>query len=452
MAAVLGSATLLVVEVLLRLPPTHGLNVGGLHPQLALVVFLVSAAIGTTVTLVRLPTITSVARWADQRLALRDRLVTSVGGGCPDRELTLVARAQLEDAARHAARIRSQTLLPIGLPRWVIVVPLFVVASLALALVPAPLLEPPPVEAEAFDAQSASTTVRRVTDLLQAVSAGDDNAYLRAVSEAFSELADQLDAGAVNALAYTHQVDQLLEHLAEALGDRDDALATRIAELVGDRNDDQVLPSTMPADLMGGYSDGTLAEYGLSPELRATTDQLTSLLERLIGEFTGTVPDGGDDGGRPGREVGLNEAERGGGDYTEDLGFQPPAGLLVDADAGGAPAGAADESDAAPGDAAGGGLQPIGIADPGEAIDGLAFDDAPVSLPWSEADNGEQVERDVVPDAVDVHASVPPSADDRPHHRSDEGAATREAVSPSFRRTVIRYFLPAEVGRTQHGP
>lgn len=201
-------------------------------PAAALPMLLCVAAFtaGLVLGLARLafggPSLLELAREADRRLELHERLSTAVevagtkGGACE----CPVERALILDAGR---RVRPHAALPLApwrlwaAARWGVgligAALLLHAGARALFTFPTPApTESPPAAAAAL--VETGHEVRRVAALVAQRAEWQQDAYLRTVSNALSRLAAQMERGQIEAEAAVTELSRLLAHLNRALG------------------------------------------------------------------------------------------------------------------------------------------------------------------------------------------------------------------------------------------
>ncbi len=424
----------------------------------AAAVFVAGAAVALVVASLRTPDIAAMARIAEQRFTLQERLSTAleararVGAHPPP----TVVRALLRDAAGQSGAIDPRRLIAMRIPRAAWLFPA-VIALLAVVefAPPAPLtvsVARTDAVPEAFLDLSEQTAI---ADLLMAVA----NQINR--DERFR------DDPMAGALART--LTSLGDTLRATPGMERAALSARLQELL------------RQAETTMGTGGLQVADAGPSPleALAAAVRGIdTSRFQpqselALAPDAARPSPDGG-----PAADLAQRQAAAGGNDGSPDQpagdspadprAGTPAAGL---ADAGAAPdapfdyyeaaqlaaeqepaeppaemagevAGAADNAGRGESQLAGRGTQPLGDEAPWEAATVALGEE--LLLAYDRPDEGRRIRLELPPEArlaTLAGDNLPPSADG--HRPTAEAEVNHAAVAADRRDIVRRYFMPA---------
>ena len=414
------------------------------------------AAVALTITWRRAPSLVDVARWLDRDAGLDERLSTALeveealGAIGPAATASLVVRAAVEDAHAHVGRARVARAIAWRWPRWPATLAAGLIAGIAVVLItPEPPIGATSVDAAINDAATTAALMERTietTERIARVLADDpataDDAYVRAVAEAFDDLSERLRTGALDEAGAERELGDLLAHLLRAVEGRDDdTIATLVTNYLdsGRVHDDGARPTDAAGSDPDAQADAPSAQRRTEPG--TATPSLESMLadlERALAEAERVAAE------RPPPAVASDDT---GGDFfygvdLSQLDERRPSGLRQDGDAAGAPIGAADLSDDRPGDAAGDGLQ-------GEGFDGAAVrlgdveasDDVLVAT--DEIEGGRRITVETDPIAGDGPRTGGASLDaPLPSHRADEAAVAREGLAYAYAEVVSAYFTP----------
>jgi hypothetical protein len=192
-----------VVVVLLQLASLAGLigSLGGSEWQWAGVVF-VPGLLVTAVSVWRSrPDLLQMARRADRRFDLKERLSTTVEldsrGGDVDRASPVVA-ALFRDAAAHASRVDPRRLVPFEIPRPAVAFVVVTAGVILLQLIsPAVGSDREPgaallAAAADPDAEASSELILDIADLMREQAEEESNNYLRVVATSLEQLASDV--------------------------------------------------------------------------------------------------------------------------------------------------------------------------------------------------------------------------------------------------------------------
>lgn len=411
---------------------------------------LAAAAIAVVVSVRRAPSLLDVARWLDRDADLDERLSTALEVEGTPSAASLVARAAIEDANAHVGRARIDSAVPWRWPRWGMALSIGLLTGVTVVIaVPQPSTERPASVTTSVDDDTASAilertgaTVDRIARVLADDPARAEDAYVRAVADAFDDLSERIRGGELDEEGAQRALDQLLSHLLRAVEGRDDdAIATLVTNYLdsGRAHDDGTRPADATNDGAADPGDAPAAERRSEPGTAAPSlEQMLADLERALDEAERVASD------RPPAAVVSDDAA---GDFfygvdLSQLSERQPGGLVQEGEGAGTPVGAAELSDDRPGDAAGDGLQ-------GESPDG-----PPVSLGDVDASDDVLVATDEIEGGRRVTVETDPTASSGPRsggasldaplpaHRADEAAIARESFATAYAAVVSAYFTP----------
>jgi len=396
------------------------------------------------------PSLVDAARWLDRDADLDERLSTALEvEGTPSAE-SLLARAAIEDANAHVGHARIASAVPWRWPRWSVALSVGLLAAVAVVTVTPRPSTPTPASAAAIvdDAKAnmllerTGATVDRIARVLADEPASAEDAYVRAVADAFDDLSERIRGGELDEQGAKRELDQLLAHLLRAVeGSEDDAIATLVTNYLdsGRAHDDGARPVDAANEGAADQGDAPAAERRAEPGTAAPSlEQMLADLERALNEAERVAAE------RPPPALGSNDGD---GDFfygvdLSSLDERRPGGLVQEGEGAGTPVGAAELSDERPGDAAGDGLQ-------GESADaaavGLGDLDASddVLVATDEVEGGRRVTVETDPTAATGPRSGGASLDaPLPAHRADEAAVGRESLATAYAAVVSAYFTP----------
>jgi hypothetical protein len=173
---------------------------------------VVGAVIGWT----RRVTALETARLADQRLSLRERLSSGLAFlETPERD-PLVA-AQIEDAARHSARLEPRVAFPYRLPREARFLAATLLALLAVLFVPEiPFLQSPQARAEKAAMRREGEKLQRLAKEVSGRKTPTNGDVAKRVAENMRKLGIAMERGRVNKKQAMLASNKLTRELREA--------------------------------------------------------------------------------------------------------------------------------------------------------------------------------------------------------------------------------------------
>jgi hypothetical protein len=419
------------------------------------IAFACALVVALLATFLLTPELAALARAADHRFALKERLSTAleVATARPsDAAQDPVRSALLADAEQSASSTDMRALISLRLPRAAWAVPALLVTALLLQTVPPDMLgRATPAASNGQNAsdngalsgdQAADTAanLRRIAEALDQDGARRSDPYLRTIARALERLSAEVGRAAIDRPRLARELGQLLAHAQQAYAQ-------------SDRPADQTAPQQHPTDLLrsaldeitGGRQAGA-APARDSPAPKATAadrnppgrpsqpqdrkasgtptqaEQIAAAVRRLTGQ---DVPwlfvdeDGAEVDPRSQLERLMAEEER-------------------RARAAAQPAGAAANAGRGDGDQAGDGVQPLGRSAGAKATDPAATEQ--MLLPDPQSREGGRIRIEIPPNAALSDVAAPSSAAGGGWRRVQEQSVERPTLEAEGRRIVGRYF------------
>src|SRR5215470_3445168 len=279
----LGAATLLLegtaAQWPLRLLVAHSLL-----DQIATSVIAFACAFGVAAlaTLLLAPDLAALARAADHRFALKERLSTALEvatARSSDATQDPVRAALLADAEQRAGSIDMRALVSLRLPRAAWGVPALLVAALLLQIVPPDMFgratrgtsaTQHTSDSDALSRDQAAdmaANLRRIAEVLDQDGAQRSDPYLRTIARALERLSAEVGRAAIDRPRLARELGQLLAHTQQAYAQSDrpadqpalpqhptDLLRSALDEITGARQagaapaTDPAAPKTAAAD------------------------------------------------------------------------------------------------------------------------------------------------------------------------------------------------------------
>ncbi len=225
LAATAGLAALVVGLLLEWLQPVTGWALHtGIVLGVAAGVFAAVLLVAVAVVMSRRPDIDALARAADRRFALDERLSTALEvAGSPQQE-GLVADVLVADAGRRSRAVEPGALLPWRWPRLLAAVPVLALIAVGITLLPpitrqetvatSPGAAPTALQAE--ERTQAASNIRRIAALVRADAERRGDTYLGAVAQTLERVGGDIESGAVDRAAVTRELAELLSHAERA--------------------------------------------------------------------------------------------------------------------------------------------------------------------------------------------------------------------------------------------
>lgn len=403
------------------------------------------------------PTVLDLARRADERFELQERLstaleVTAQGDGTmPSRLRSLL----LSDAARVARVVEPASLVqvPLGRPALWLVVAL--AAALAVQLVPVRTDRAPTVVAAATGrAPAGATSVPTVTDVQRAAALVAQDAFVRndpqlqALAQSLQDLGARMASGRIQSGEVVSEVAKLRLQLEAAYGQAQPHAGQQVSpnQAAGPPGSKAGLQNAASAASKATGPQGPAATVQQQSQASSSLSDLVKQLEAGAPNQTHSKAPGAGSLSRMGSTPGQGPTAP--GVYARQnpaqnaLFKQANALLERSGNPGGQPVGAAHRSTMGPGDAAGKGTQPLvkGVASPSATA---AATGAKVDLPSTTIAGGQRIQVDAAPIAKRTQVTdVAPGAAVAGAPPSETARPTGPIVDPAERFAVARYFLP----------
>jgi hypothetical protein len=462
----LGTATLLfegeAARWLPRLLIAHSLLDQLATSAIAFVCALVVVVLATFL----LPSdLAALARAADHRFALKERLSTAleVATARPsDAAQDPVRMALLADAEQRAGSIDMRALVSLRLPRAAWGVPALLLAALLLQIVPPDMFgratPGASVTRNAFDGalsrdQAADTAanLRRIAEVLDQDGAQRSDPYLRTIARALEHLSAEVGRAAIDRPRLARELGQLLAHAQQAYSQSNrpadqtaplqhptNLLRSALDEITGGRQagaapaPDPAVPKATAADRNppGRPSQAQDRRAGGTP---TPAEQIAAAVRRLTGA---DIPwllvdeDGAEVDPRSQLERLMAEEERRARSAAQS-------------------AGAATHASRGEGDQAGDGVQPLGRGALTKTTDPAATEQ--MLLPDPQSREGGRIRIEIPPNAVLSDVAEATSIASGGWRRMQEQSVERPTLEAEGRRIVGRYFKRSAGGRSDPG-
>jgi hypothetical protein len=426
---------------------------------IALVCALVVAFIATFLLA---PDLAALARAADRRFALKERLSTAleVATARPsDVAQDPVRSALLADAEQSAGSIDMGALVSLRLPRAAWGVPALLVAALLLQTVTPDTFGrvTPGVSAArnspdngALSSQQAADTaanLRRIAEILDQEGARRSDPYLRTIARTLDRLGAEVARATIDRPRLAHELGQLLAHTQQAYAQSDrpadqtappqhptDLLRSALDEITGSRQAGaaparDLTPKATAADRDPPSRPSQPRERGKTP---TQAEQTAAAVRRLLGT---DVPwlfvdeDGAEVDPRSQLERLIAEDERRARSAQS--------------------AGAAANAGRGEGDQAGDGAQPLGRGAGAKPTDLAATEQ--MLLPDPQSREGGRIRIEIPPNAALSDVAAPNSAAGGGWRRVQEQSVERPTLEAEGRQIVGRYFKRSAGGHGDPG-
>jgi hypothetical protein len=447
------------------LPAARWLSVASGHPganplALSALVFGGALAVAVLWILLRAPSLADLARMADRKCALRERLSTALevdGNLQSTLGSDLVRAALLADAERHAGAVDPRGLFSLSLPRAAWLVPALLVIAILLQVVPPDAFSrAAPVASPARDAADAGTlsgqqaadmaaNLRRIAEILDQDAAQRSDPYLRTIARALERLSTEVARTTPDRRQLAGELDRLLAHTQQAYADNArpasqtsprqapaDLLRSTLNELTRNRQTDTVAERDAdPAPSQAAATERAPPVRPVQPPqerrptgIRTPSDQIAAARRMLGADLPWVFLD------EDGAEVDpRSQIER----------------LMADeerrARAAAQPAGAAANAGQGEGDRAGDGVQPLGR---GNAKNTDLAATEQMLLPDPERRDGGRIRIEIPSDAQRSDVAAPTSDPSGGWRRAQEQPVERPSLAAEGRRVVGRYFKRVE--------
>jgi hypothetical protein len=427
----------------------------------ALAAFAVAFAVGSLLLCLRTPELGSFARSADHKLALREQLSTAleVDERMPsDAPFDPIRSVLLADVERHAPNVDPSTIVRLGVPRAIWLLPALGLVATILHLAPVDALASrhPVVDSRENNALSkdaaekAIANLGRVADLLNQDADQRGDPYLRTIARALEHLEIEVEHASIDQLELANALDRLLAHSRQAYaqnakGDRGDA-APKAVDLLAAARDDiaGVNPDRPPAPRRPDHADPAAAA---AERATANAAQPTSSASRpqrqarpdvaVAPPLSNHAPDQAD-AQKDRDEYGdleidpRTQKERA---FAEQQRRMRAAVQAV---------GAAADAGAGEGDRAGNGTRPLGND---VATRSDLAPSADMLLPDQPGNDGRRIRIELTPQTTLSNVSPPAAVGDRHWRQIGEQPVTRSVFDAGDRKVVGRYFMPPPESR-----
>lgn len=414
------------------------------------VLSVVAFLLATLWAFMRTPTLLDLAKLADRRFALQERISTTL-------ELAGSARAGIEgevdsalvlDTAHYVERIEPEKLVPFRFPReaW-FVLALLVVTIAAQVWLPERELEQVQSVAQLSEPfhederSDAATRLHRVSELVSREAEEREDAYLQALARAFDELGDRVEAGELNRLAYETELSRLMEHIERIYEGEASPLA------------DALSPPPTAAPETQALSDEGVEGESLSEEAPQASSErgdnssaeLEAFLHHLEADLQQANAEREANSGRVSRSDVREFGPYVTPEMVEFLRRQQEMREEQQVQGAGQPIGAAQEADKGPGDLAGEGVQPLAEGQDNGAFERVSAELEEVLLPDGQVATDDHIQLELPPQAQlsEVADDLAPTPRDWQVGREVE--LRRDLLGPRDRSVVSRYFEREEL-------
>jgi hypothetical protein len=435
------------------------------HVALSASAFAGAFAIAVLLTVLCAPDLAALARAADRRCALKERLSTALEVAANLRANTAldpVRAALFADAERHAGALDPRGLVRLTLPRAAWSVPALIALALLLQIVPPDAFgRAVPGATAARDASDAgalsrqqaadtAANLRRIAEIVDQDATQRSDPYLRTIARTVERLSGEVARATIDRPRLASELTQILAHAQQAYAQSDqpaDQTATR-------RNPAELLRSALD-EITGKRQAGAAAARDTDPAAPEAADR---------------NPPGRSSQPQERRASGARTpAEQLAAAARRQLGADIPW-MLVDEDgaevdprsqierlmadeerrarAAAQPAGAAANAGVGEGDQAGDGVQPLGRG--GAKTPELAATEQ-MLLPDPHGRDGGRIRIEIPTNAAHSDVAAPTGDAGGGWRRVPEQAVEREALAAESRRIVGRYFKRSSEGQRDPG-
>ena len=431
---------------------------------LCLTVFAGGLALAGVLTFLLIPDVTTLARAAERRFGLQERLSTALeveADTQPHAARDPVRAALLADAERHAAAIDPRQIVRVQLPRSGWAIPVLVVATVLLQLVPpdavglAALRGSSSVAARddadlsGQQAADVAANLRRIAELLGKDADDRSDQYLRSIARTLERLSLDVQGAAIDQRLLTGKLQNLVTHARQAYGQ-----GSNVTQRAAPRDVVQQLQAALD-DIAGNRevaagsphagADEPRPDSGPAPQERARRPA-QPLERKTAGPQTTlvTAPQGQRAAGWDAALKDLDDYDLNDPRIERERAFaEQQRRARTEAQS----AGAAKDAGAGEGDRAGEGTRQLGNGS--TAVTELS-PGAEMLLPDQTAGNGRRIRIELAPEAGLSKVAPPPAGNSSgAWQRGAEQTVEREALAPADRKVVGRYFTRSA---GDHGP
>jgi hypothetical protein len=429
------------------------------------IAFAGTLAVAIVATVLRAPDLAALARAADRKFALKERLSTAleVAAALPSGAAQDPVRAALlADAEQRAGIIDMRTLVSLRLPRVARALPALLLAAVLLQVVPPDAFsrgEPgistarEPFDGGPLSRQQAADTaanLRRIAEILDQDAMQRSDPYLRTIARTLERLSTEVVRATIERPRLANELSQLLAHAQQAYTQGDgptdrttprrnpsELLRSALEEVTGKRqagaaparDTDPAAPAVVDRNPPGRPSQPQERRAG---NARTPAEQMAATARRQLGADIPWVfvdEDGVEVDPRSQIERLMAEEER-------------------RARGGGQSAGAAANAGRGDGDQAGDGVQPLGRG--GAKTTDLAATEQ-MLLPEPTGREGGRIRIEIPPNAALSDVAAPTGDAGGGWRRMPEQSVGRDALEAEGRRIVGRYFKRSSEGQSSPG-
>jgi hypothetical protein len=415
--------------------------------------FAVAFVVGCLVLRRRMPNLENLARAADYKLALRERLSTALDVDArvpPDAPLDPVRSALLADVEGRAPDIDPRAIVKLGVPRAVWLLPALAIIAALLHLVPIDAFASR--NAVTFSrenntlskaaAENAIINLRRIADLLNQDADQRADPYLRTIARALERLETEVDHASLDRHQLADALDRLLAHSRQAYaqngkGGRGEGDAKAVDLLAAAHDDIAGLSPDRPPAPRQPDNAGATAPAAAEQAARGATPPASSPRPRQARGGATVAPPLSN--GAPDRTDAPKDGDEY-GDLESDLRTQKERAFAeqqrrmraavqaISADAG-----------AGEGDRAGNATRPLGN-DAATRTDLAPGSD--MLLPDQTGNNGRRIRIELAPQTELSDVAPPSAGGERNWRHTGEQPVARPAFDAGDRKAVGRYFMP----------
>ncbi len=436
------------------------------HVAMSAIAFADAFAVALLLMFLRAPDFAALARAADRKFVLRERLSTALEVAAslrPDAALGVVPAALLADAEQCAATIDPRLLVGLKLPRAAWTAPALIAVALLLQVVPpnafgraapgATVARDAP-ETDVLSRQQAAdaaASLRRIAEIVDRDATQRSDPYLRTIARTLERLSAEVARASIDRRQLASELDRLIAHSQLAYGQSaqpagqtaprrnpTELLRSALSDIAGNRqmaaaptrDRDPVAPSEATAAQRDPASRPAQPQERRPAGARIPADQAAALRRLLPGtdiQWLIVDEDGAEVDPRAQIEwLTAEEARR--------------------ARAATQPSGAAANAGRGEGDRAGDGVQPLSRGNAAKPADLVATEQ--MLLPDPERRDGGRIRIDIPPDAVLSDVAAPTADASGGWRRTQEQPVERPALAAEGRRIVGRYFKRGTEGRS----
>jgi hypothetical protein len=434
------------------------------HVALSATAFAVAFTIAVLLTFLLAPDLADLARAADRKFALKERLSTALevaGNTQSNMELDPVRAALLADAERTASAIDPRGLVRLALPRAAWMVPALIMIAFLLQVVPPDAFgRAAPGATTASDAgvlsrqQAADTAanLRRIAEILDQDATQRSDPYLRTIARTLERLSTEAAQATVDRRQLASELERLLAHAQQAY-----AQSERPAGQTAVRTN----PTAMLRSALDDITGNRQASAPLARDSEPSVPNPTAAQRDPVGRPV-PQPERRASGARTPAEQLAAVRRLPGADlpwmFVDEDGAEVDPRSQIErlmaeeerrARGGGQAAGAGASAGQGDGDRAGDGVQPLGRGNAAKPGDLAATE--PMLLPDPERRNGSRIRIEIPSEALRSEVAAPTTDAGGGWRRAREQPVERPALAAEGRSVVGRYFRRSTEGRDAKG-